>query len=201
MNVSIPLQFVKRALLRGRACNREGQHPKALSNHAVRQLVRIASLGIELRIQRLKWLQQLVESPQQHEHILTALFAPLACEITPKHYWLDQAVADVHALGTVADNECLSSVVHAGDVFWDVHVRDEFLRMDCAILRSAALTHKIPCTQTPFISAEQAGDPMGHVCEMVVDGARCGRAFSTLRGLLAHQRRAKGHERVLSFVG
>eukprot|EP00959_Pyramimonas_sp_CCMP1952_P468909 9494029-Pyramimonas_sp.AAC.1 len=69
-----------RVVLQGRHTIRRGQMVRAPSNLEVMRHMRLGSLFVELRIRRLKWLQDIAARPLEHRQVLAALVGQAQCE-------------------------------------------------------------------------------------------------------------------------
>ena len=69
-----------RVLFMGRACSKDGDHFRAWTNMVVLQKLRLLPTGFEVRVRRLKRLQQMVLHPSDNSLVLCALFGRMQAE-------------------------------------------------------------------------------------------------------------------------
>ena len=78
--IDVELTKRLRVMMKGKACLKENGHHKALSNAAVMTHWRIAPAVLELRLRRLRWLQDMVRRPEAHARVTAAIWGRLQVE-------------------------------------------------------------------------------------------------------------------------
>ena len=93
--------FYVRKLMRDDAClkpEKPEEHHRAMTNTTVWRTMGLVPAGLELRIRRLKWLQEMVKHPANNDHLWTALPGKADFEVvTPELPWIQQIYTDLFA--------------------------------------------------------------------------------------------------------
>ena len=200
-----------RKLMRGKACRKHEQPDGSIRYIActsahVWQYIRLVPCEVELRVRRLRWLQNLARQPDAHSNVLAALFGAFpqdprdfpsfSVETNP---WAQQLLADVLCLGSLDSGAYMVEAMQSdlSRIFYDL--QEEFLRIDVTELRAKFFSHEVPPpgwmpTAEP-LRAEAEQDPveLPFECECLADdNSRCGARFATLQQLATHMRLTKG---------
>ena len=79
-----------------------------LSDEVLR-MQRLVPIELELKVQRLKFLQELVSRPKHHEFVLTAVLSPYAfdSEEERRNPWHQQVVDDMHTMYLLEDAQAV----------------------------------------------------------------------------------------------
>ena len=146
-------------MLRGRACEYDNSdHPVAWSSARVWRHWRLAPSGLELRVRRLKWIQEMVKHPRRHAHTVNSIFGSPRFEISREsefdelagklpdyaNPWARLFYADICCVAEDPEGETFSEL-WAGSLprlFGNDEVREVFLEFDPDILRRRCL-HKM----------------------------------------------------------
>ena len=206
-----------RKLMRGAACQKEVVNGvvqyKACSSRKVWDFLRLAPTptAVELRIRRLRWLQQLVRRPLLHCNVLASLFGrfpndPADAPVFSVHTnpWALQLQDDVFSLSELDSGACMVECLQQdfGKLF--TVCREDFLYVDPTELRAQFFSVRIPPPGwvpdiRPELDEMVDDDDMPHVCDCTLDnGVVCGARFATLQQLAMHVRKTKSgnHGRV-----
>ena len=206
-----------RSLLRGKACNWATEdHPTAWSAKRVWQHWRLAPSGLELKIRRIKWAQEMVRDPVRHAHTLSAIFGVVRFDQDrgeeidqfgkPQpgaNAWAHQFYNDICDVAADPEMEAFDEEWEGSlfRLFSDQDSGKLFLDFDPGMLRRRFLTKSfappgwinvaLPSSLPP--SEGKLGEQ--HVCLLKVgSGEICGELFDSRMTLLAHQRGKEGGE-------
>ena len=197
-----------RKLLQGQACSKQqledgNTRYRSLTNQQVHVRARVAPVGIELVVARLRWLQTMLAKPREHHQMFAAMFGQFPFEKTlSDHPWLVQLRSDLSDLSQIEEAAWISHSVkdNPAHLLHDAVLREAFCAVDVSELRAKSISVQIPppgftdgTTQSPAATRTEFAD--GHVCELLrVDGSICGQRFQTQKALFAHQRFAQDGE-------
>ena len=181
-----------RRMLKGKACRKAEQADgsvryESISNQHVWKYIGCVPVQIELRVRRLKWLQELVAFPENNKMVIAALLGTMQFEkSTPvPNPWADQMLDDIKSLHTDEEGEELCRTV--GDsivkVFLDEYARGLLLCIDVGFLRAQYWTYGEERSGT----CEQKDFGVFACDALKEDGTPCGKEFPTYRALKAHQ--------------
>ncbi len=207
-----------RTLLRGKACAKVlGPDNKPIKYHAMSSKdiwrhIRQAPSHIELRIQRLRWLQEFVQRPEEHSQIISCIFGEFDFERNKQFHnrcisqhansYLRQLHIDLQALANFDVSDALDSVIQGYilDLWLEKNVRCAFLSFDLSILRADYISYQIPppgwfAPLLPEVNDGQPGldEDKPFVCELTCEnGEVCNHRFSTYAALVSHQTSSQG---------
>ena len=135
-----------RIILKGEACTKTISDDgsiihRAASAEQVLKMCKIPQAAVELTVQRLRWLQRLLKTPEQHDPILTALFSPVLrfestgySLSTPKlmNPWVAQVLNDLQIVGVTDEGAMVLDAVRAdvGKLLFDSDTRLLFCELD-----------------------------------------------------------------------
>lgn len=215
-----------RKVLRGKACSkiRETQADGSTTvkyvaqpNKFVWQALRLSPCSIELQIRRLSFWQQVARAPFRHVALLATIFGKFPFErhdtlsvsgecTNTANPWAVQICEDIGALSVCDVVAHIPAQMDGKPVrLFTKPLCDEFVQIDCSILRKVFLSVAIPPPgfSEDVDAQDDVDDPPNgapeelHVChEVLSSGNICGAGFSTFRALQTHRRTAKNH----SFV-
>lgn len=186
----------------------DGPQKRQHSNDHIWRLLTLAPSSVELRVQRLHWLQEQLRWPDDHAQLFAAMFGRLPFQSTFNRMgellpganpWVKQLQTDLLSL---SDFDDLSGVVECAQsgkltkLWTDSDLKTAVMDFDFSVLRRTRLTVCIPPPGTePLVPLHVPPPPseLPFVCqELAAEGHVCGAAFATLRQLCAHQRRTRG---------
>ena len=187
-----------RKVVLGKGCDkRDGQY-RAKRNSDVRLMLGSHTPSTQLRVQRIKWLQQMVRKPESHLQTIAVVFGHAQWETRPvispqgqmcgkPHQWLEQMLSDLDAL---ADRSNLSEAIDEIRskpvlLFCDEAIRDVFILCDPDVLYANPVSIPPPgdiSVSTGLLSTDADGE-RPFVCNI----GDCRLAFPTFQALTAHQ--------------
>ena len=122
---------------------------RSLSDAHVHKFLRVASIGIELQIERLKWYSTMALEPDHHQQWIAAMFGKMQFELDDSpHPWLLQIKSDFQAISQLEGGEDISGLLQADPLrlFKDSELAKEYSHLDFAFLRFQSFGH---CVQPP----------------------------------------------------
>ncbi|CAE7796881.1 unnamed protein product [Symbiodinium sp. CCMP2456] len=216
------LLHLGRKVLQGAACEKqtvaEQDGSNSIKYHAkpnefVWKQLQMAPCDIELRIKRLTFWQQVARAPDLQVSLLATMFGqfgfgnPMLCLDSGKpsgtaHAWILQLCEDIEALRV---SDVVAHIPERMDgkplLLFMAPLREEFVQVDCSILRKVFLSVAIPppgYVEAPPPNPVQPPadiDEHEHICmDTLPDGSVCRASFSSFRALQVHRRGAKDHK-------
>lgn len=207
-----------RAALQGASPEwRADSHPRRWPAAALWRKWQLAPCAVELRVQRLRWLQAMIAHPEALAQLVAVVFGRARFDPRPppleaptddqahRDPWLRQLLEDVGALADCDEGDfggvCRDAEADVAQLFHPGYLREVFLATDATYLRAVYLrggaANAGPAEAMPPEEPE-AVPPMAdrpHTCELPdATGAVCGRRFKTLSWLRTHQRFSQGGE-------
>lgn len=211
--------YLGRRATSGAACTKgkDGQQV-AMDPEAVLRHWRVCPMDLDARLRRLRWYQSMALYPSQYVQVLAAMFGCARCDSQPMldqqgrvvssaNPWAHQAWADIYAMCSSLESAAPLQNMAGGSIlafFRLGEIRDLFVRLDLAELRSAYLSRRVPSQWTAAAAAEehyvQGEDvrevPGGWVCS--VEG--CGWLSETRHSCILHLAGAHGLRHLASVA-
>ena len=166
-------------------------------------------------MRRLCFWQQVARNPFRYVALLATVFGHFPFDVAPvldengaanvsSHPWIVQLCDDVDAL-MVSDvvSHIAEQMARRPLRLFCSPLREEFLKVDCSILRQAFLCvsiappgYQAPAPASPLVPGpdDQLSDHEPYIChDILPDGSVCQATFPSLRALQVHRRRAVGY--------
>eukprot|EP00959_Pyramimonas_sp_CCMP1952_P462554 9483436-Pyramimonas_sp.AAC.1 len=197
------ITFRARKLLKGKATLKTPPIDGTIKYQPVPTIEIWRSIGLadtltELRIQRLKWFQQICRHPLHHQLYVTAMFGRLPHDdgALVSHPWTVQIRTDVQALSRLESAHFLEGVCPV-DLLTLGNLQEDFLIVDVSELRAQYLSASIPPPSYEYDcdvlhpSPSSCALPSGeYYCGLTrPDGNLCTCTFNTLKALRLHRAR------------
>lgn len=190
--------FYGRKVMRGAGCSKSGDKKepdtkfKQITNKDVLRWLQICPFGIELRVRRLKWWQDVVKRPKLNEMLITALFQrKWPWGEVKKSQWELQLELDFQELVQYDDFYLLKDIVNNLFVlFEDKELAEVFVQHDVTVIRRRFVTKEISDQKIKDVpvALKDVQDGM-YVCEvMELNGTKCQYSCNSLRGIKMHRR-------------